>query len=145
MPEEDQRRAVPVLKDFHRFVYGGLGLTVVWFALAVWGFSGKGDADYLLAIVSGFILMAAAIPCILWHVGRTQDTIDDRAHENDAVHGDRRSFREWASADFMTWQSRLKGGNAAVEALLPIVVAALGMTLFGIIFHIAAHNPIHAG
>jgi len=122
-------------------VYGALGAAVLWFVLAVWAFSGQGYADYLLAIVSGFFVVAVAIPSILWHVGKAKD-VRESAHENDAVHDNKRSFREWAAADFVTWQGRLRGSNAAVEALLPIATAAFGMTLFGIVFHIAAHNPI---
>jgi len=135
-------RERPGLRDFHPLVYGALGLAILWFALAVWSFSGEGFADYLLAIVSGFITLAAAIPCILWHVGKVEDA-GGAGHENDPAHPHNRSFRDWASQDFITWQGRLRGSHAAVEALLPIVIAAFGMTIFGIIFHIAAHNPIH--
>jgi hypothetical protein len=135
-------RGRPAFRNLHPFVYVGLGVGVMWFALAVWGFSGEGYADYLLAIVSGFMLMAVAIPCILWHVGKVQDARGS-AHENDAAHVPHGSFRDWSSADFVTWQGRLPGSNAAIEVLLPIAVTALGMTVFAIIFHIAAHNPIH--
>jgi hypothetical protein len=141
-PSEHRRPDPQSFKDLHPVVYRALGVAVLWFVLAVWEFSGQGDADYLLAIVSGFFIVAIAIPSILWHVGKVKD-VRRSAHENDAFHDNTRSFRDWASADFVTWQDRLQGSNAAIEALLPIATAAFGMTVFGIIFHIAAHNPIH--
>jgi hypothetical protein len=137
-----ERPEQPAFKTLHPSVYAALGGAVLWFVLAVWEFSGSGDADYLLAIVSGFIAMATAIPLILWRVSKKTD-VPGTLHENEAVHTEQRSFRDWASADFVTWQDRLRGRNAAIEALLPIAVAAFGMTVFGIVFHIAAHNPIH--
>jgi hypothetical protein len=37
-----------------------IGLAL-WFALAVWGFAGPGDTDYLLVIVSGFVCIVVAL------------------------------------------------------------------------------------
>jgi hypothetical protein len=125
-------------------VYGAIGIAILWFALAVWGFRGEGYADYLFAIVTGFIVMAVAVPWILWHVGKKHESSggshETGSHENDAARDSKISFRDWASADFVIWQDRLKGSNAAVEALLPLVVAAFGLTIFGIVFRLAAHH-----
>jgi hypothetical protein len=86
----------PRSNDLHPFVYVALGVAVLWFVFAVWGFGGQGDADYLLAIVSDFFIMAIAIPSILWHVAKAED-VRDPAHENDAMHDNKSTFREWAS------------------------------------------------
>lgn len=50
------------------------------------------------------------------------------------------SLRSWAARDFDTWQDRLSSTQAALQILLPIAAAAIGMTVFGIVFHIAAHG-----
>lgn len=104
---------------------------VLWFAVAVWGFALDRYADYLLAVVSGLILMALAIPYALWR-------------QNRRVRGDRRappeSLRDWASGEFDTWQDHVKAKNAAAEIMLPIAAAAAGMTIFGIVFHLVARS-----
>ena len=51
-------------------------------------------------------------------------------------------FRDWASGQFETWQERVKGANAAVEILLPVAAAAVGMTAFAIVFHYAATHAV---
>lgn len=95
---------------------------------------GAGVTDYLLFIVSGFILFAVALALVLSRVGHGREAAPDAAAGGD----DRpQSFREWAATDFETWQGRLSGGQAAILILLPIAAAALGMTAFGIAYHIA--------
>jgi hypothetical protein len=44
------------------------------------------------------------------------------------------------AGDFVTWQDRLKGANAAIEILLPLAAVAFGMTALGIALHFAAHG-----
>ena len=100
-------------------------------ALAAWGFAGLGYADFSLAVVTGFLIVVIAIPVVLWRVWRANT---DGPHE-------RMSFREWKSSQFETWQGRVKGSNAAAEIVLPIAAAAIGMTVFAVVFHYAA---IHA-
>jgi hypothetical protein len=119
----------PVANDLHPLVYVLIIGLSLWFILSVWGFAADEGTDYLLVVVSGFILIAVALPCILWRVGRVDDGPEGKSDG---------SFRAWASADFATWQDRLPGANAAVEILLPIAAVAFGMTAFGIIYHFAA-------
>ena len=124
----------PVTSWLHPRVYALLIGFAGWFALAVWSFAGSGVTDYLLVIVSGFIFVVVALQLILSRVG---------AHERGG--GSRRqrlSLRTWVTWDFDTWQDRLSGAQAALQILLPIAVAALGMTAFGIAFHIAEHGGI---
>ena len=59
---QDQRSSTARL---HPRVWAGLIGFVIWFVLAIWGFGTEGYADWLLTVVSGFILIAVAIPLIL--------------------------------------------------------------------------------
>jgi hypothetical protein len=127
---ELKRRATSVL---HPRVWMLLVLFAGWFALAVWNFAGGGLSDYLLVIVSGFIFVVVTLQLILSRVGRRRE-----AAEHDA----KPSLRDWATFDFETRQGRLSGAEAALQILLPIAVAAIGMTAFGIVFHIAERGGI---
>jgi hypothetical protein len=113
-------------------VYAAVIGFVAWMGLAAWGFAGPGYADLSLAVVSGLLIIAIAIPLVLWRVWRanTDEQTDDAP-----------SFRAWRSSQFETWQDRQKGATAATEIVLPIAAAAAGMTAFAIIFHYAA---VHA-
>jgi len=88
----------------------------------------------LLVIVSGFIFVVVALQLILSRVGHTNDTTE--AGDSGL------SLRSWATRDFDTWQDRLSGAQAALQILLPIAVAALGMTAFGIAFRIVEYGGI---
>jgi hypothetical protein len=125
-----QPRATSVL---HPRVWTLLIGFAAWFALAVWSFAGGGLSDYLLVIVSGFIFVVVTLQLILSRVGRKNAT---------AEHDAQPSLRDWAKFDFETWQGRLSGTEAALQILLPIGIAALGMTAFGIVFHIAERGGV---
>ena len=129
--------APPITSRLHRRVFGLLIGLAAWFALAVWGFAGVGETDYLLVIVSGFIFVVMALVLILSRVGRThRPTNDDSAKAgNKAL-----SFYDWATSDFDTWQGRLSGMQAAIMILLPIAAAAIGMTAFAVAFHFAENG-----
>jgi hypothetical protein len=106
----------------------------LWFVLAVWEFGRNGQADYLLAIVSGFFLMTLAIPYALWRqwrrIRRDGGSLEQSLKQE--------SFRDWMSENFETWQDRVKAKNAAIEIILPLGAAAIGMTAFGVVLHIVA-------
>ena len=112
-------------------VYAILAGLILWFVLAAWGFAGPGYVDLMLVVISGFFLMAMAIPFVLWRVWRAN-------RDPDAEPDRRTTFAEWAAGTFETWQDRVKGSNAAAEIILPIAAAAVGMTAFAIVFHYAA-------
>jgi hypothetical protein len=124
-----------VSADVHPFVYAAIVGLALWFAAAVWSFAGDGYTDYLLVVVSGFVLVAVALPYILSWVGRKGRSHDARQARDD-------SFREWAAGDLDIWQDRLKGANAATEMLLPIAAVAFGMTAFGIVLHFTSHGAV---
>jgi hypothetical protein len=92
---------------------------------SLWSFAGGGLSNYLLVIVSGFIFVVVALQLILSRVGRTKG-----AAQNDH---NQLSLRDWAAGEFDTCQGRLSGAQAALQIVLPIAVAALGMTAFGIV------------
>src|SRR5262249_61274206 len=100
-PSAHRRPEPRSCKDLHPVVYGALGAAVLWFVLAVWGFSGQGYADYLLAIVSGFFVVAVAIPSILLHVGKALE-VRESAHEDDGVPRQNRLVPVWARAGVFT-------------------------------------------
>lgn len=116
-------------------VYAILVGFVAWMALAAWGFAGPGYADLSLTVVSGFLLMAIAIPLILARVSRANR--DPSAPPEQKV-----GFAEWAAGRFETWQDRVRGRDAAIEIALPIAAAAVGMTAFAVVFHYAAHAGV---
>ena len=123
-----------VRRNLHPMVYVALVGLVVWLVLAIWGFGYNGETDYLLAIVTGFLIIAVAIPATLALMAHSQgDSVD-----GDSAQRDTKSFRQWAAEDFDTWQDRVKGRNAAVEILLPMAAIAIGMTAFAIVLHFTA-------
>lgn len=116
--------ARPVTAWLHPRVYTVLIVLTAWFAVAVWSFVGAGLVDYLLVIVSGFIFVTMALILILSRVGRTDNPADKPP-----------PLREWARWDYETSAGRLPGAQAATQILLPIVAAAVGMTVIGLIFY----------
>lgn len=130
-------RQPPATSALHPRIYAMLVGFALWFALAVWGFAGSGVTDYLLVIVSGFILVAVALQLILSRVGRGGGT-----PEADGAPPSSQSLQQWATSDFDAWQEQLSGAHAAAQILLPIAAAAVGMTAFGIVFHFAERGGL---
>jgi len=120
-----------------RGMYAGIAALAIWFVVAVWwSFAGDGYTDFLLFVVSGFILTFVLFAGVLSRVSRGEDV------DADGSPSPGRTFRAWASREFDTWQYRLKGGNAAAEVLLPIAAIAFGMTAIGIVAHMVIHGAI---
>ena len=111
-------------------IYVALVGFVAWMVLAAWGFAGPGYADVALTVVTGFLALVIAIPFVLWRVARANRDGSQEERPPD--------FDDWASGQFETWQDRVKGSSAAIEIVLPIAAAAIGMTAFAIVFHYAA-------
>ena len=127
-----ERKNSPSTDRLPLAVYGVVIGFVAWMALAAWGFAGPGYADLSLAVVTGLLIVAIAIPYVIWRVWRAN---------TDQREDDRMRFSEWRSSQFEIWQDCQKGISAATEIILPIAAAAVGMTAFAIIFHYAA---VHA-
>jgi hypothetical protein len=130
--QHEQHESEQVRRTLHSKIYVALVGLVLWLVLATWGFGYDGQTDYLLAIVTGFLVIAVAIPATLaLMVHREGNSVDS----NNSAQQDSVSFRQWAAQDFDTWQDRVKGRNAAVEVLLPMAAIAIGMTAFAIVLH----------
>jgi hypothetical protein len=127
--ENRQQASERVVRDLHPAIYMALVGLTLWLGLAIWGFGYDGQTDYLLAIVSGFLFIAVAIPSTLALMVHRQKNSDERKSSGEA------SFKEWMAGNFDTWQDRVKGRNAAVEVLLPMAAIAIGMTAFAIVLH----------
>jgi hypothetical protein len=123
----------PATKQLHPRIYAiAVGLAA-WLVLSVWLFaSTSGVTDYLLFIVSGFIVIAVGLPFTLSLVRRSRRATAELDGQ--------RSFHDWAAADFDTSQGCLSGKAAAVQILLPIAAVAFGMTAFGVALHVAEHG-----
>src|SRR5690242_21774877 len=109
-----------VVRSLHPAVYLALVGLTLWLGLAIWGFGYDGQTDYLLAIVSGFLFIAVAIPSTLALMVHRQKSQDEQKSADEA------SLHAWMMGSFDTWQDRVKGRNAAVEVLLPMAAIAVG-------------------
>jgi len=130
MSDPDSRPDRPAASELHPTVYFVLLGLVAVLLLGVWGFASDGTTDYLLVVVSGFIVMFVGLPATLWLMVRSERGPGPRSGR----------FRDWAVGEFATWQDRTKGWNAAVEVLLPIAAVAIGMAAFAIVLHLTSHS-----
>ena len=137
MSNDNVPRDRPPLNGLHPYVYVAIAALAIWFVVAVWwSFASDGYTDFLLVVVSGFILTFVCFALVLSRVAQGDDA------DTGGEPAPRRSFHHWASSEFDTWQYRLKGSNAAVEALLPIAAIAFGMTAIGIVAHVVSHGAM---
>jgi len=105
-------------------------------ALWAWSFVGGGKTDYILFIVTGFIVVVVALQLVLMRVRRADKPVDaDNGDSTDGVP----SFHQWAQGEFEAERGRLRAVEAALLILLPIAAAAIGMMAFGIEFQIVEH------
>ena len=121
-----------VTSDLHPRVYAALIGLSLWFVVWVWSFFGAGVTDYLLFIVSGFIGVVIALRLILSSVRRPTEIANSNTNQPP-------SFHDWVRGDFATEHGPLSSADAAIIILLPIVAAAIGITIFGIEFQIVEH------
>jgi hypothetical protein len=136
-PSDTDNRTRPgrsVTGRLHSRVYAALIGLALWMALWAWSFVGSGETDYILFIVTGFIVTVVTLQLILMRVRRADRTADSGNAKDGAL-----SFQEWARGDFEAERGRLRAGEAALLILLPIAAAAIGMMAFGIEFMIVEH------
>jgi hypothetical protein len=126
----------------HPAIYKALAGLALWLVIAAWVFFGTQGyyASFAVAVVTGFFLVAAAIPYVLWRVWRnaSPEGQAERTAERTRPGGAKPTFPEWWHGQIETWQSTVEGWDAAVEVLMPLGVAALGMTLIGLVFRLTA-------
>jgi hypothetical protein len=123
----------PVSDGLHPAIYAGLAVLALWLVVSAWVFFGSEGqyAAYSVAVATGFFLIAGGIPFVLWRVWR--HTAPDGVAEQP-----RMDFADWWRGEVETWQGRVEGWDAAVEVLLPLGAAAIGMTLIGLVFRLTA-------
>ena len=63
----------PVIGSLHPRVYTVLIGLALWMALWAWSFVGGGETDYILFIVTGFIVVVVALQLVLMRVRRAVD------------------------------------------------------------------------
>jgi hypothetical protein len=152
---DNKNGTAPVVTGrLHSRVYAALIGLALWMVLWVWSFVGGGETDYLLFIVTGFIVVVVALQIILMRVRRADPTADaDDAKEGTKIGAKTGadtgaktgaktgalSFSEWARGQFEAERGRLRAGEAALLILLPIAAAAIGMMAFGIEYMIVEH------
>jgi hypothetical protein len=130
---KDQRHTLKS-SQLHPLVYLGMAGFAVWMIIGAWSFGGEGYADWLLVVVSLFILAVMLLVFVLSRVGSHDPGLaKPRPHK-------RAKFHDWAGGEFDTWQDKVRGQNAAIEVLLPLAAAAVGMTAIGIVY-----LAVHAG
>ena len=118
---------------FHPGIYAAVVGLVVLFVISAFAFGDHGYADYLLAVVVGFFVMAMGVPYLLWLTWRNQTRADRDNTE---------SLRDWSRGDYEIWQCRLKGREAAIQVLLPIAAVAVGMTVIGIVLLLVEYHVV---
>jgi hypothetical protein len=122
-----------ISNGLHPAIYVGLAISAAWLVVSAWIFFGSEGhyAGYSVAVVTGFFTVAAAIPWIMWRVARNNVGADETDLE-------RTTFPDWWNGEVETSEGRVEGWDAAVEVLMPLGVAAIGMTLIGVIFRLTA-------
>jgi len=94
-PDADKRNSASrtVTSSLHPRVYTILIGLALWMALWVWSFVGGGEADYILFIVTGLIVVVVALQLVLMRVRRADKPVDaDNGDSTDGVP----SFHQWA-------------------------------------------------
>jgi hypothetical protein len=120
--------------DFHPAIYKiTVGLVALFVVAACATFARRGDTGESLVMVTLLLFIAVMIPYLMrltWkHQQRPQPTLKGSV-----------SFRDCAAGSTEIWQSRVKGADAAIDALLPIAAVAIGILMFGIAFDIVGHS-----
>lgn len=127
-PGRQKRR---ISDHVHPAVYAVVAGLVVWFVGGVWiVFGAEQYLGITLVVVTGFFLMAMAIPFLLWRQWRKYGPPAEQEPPQ--------SFHDWAAGEFEIARERRPALGAAIEIALPLAAAALGMTAIGIIFHFVA-------
>ena len=140
-PDADKRNSASrtVTSSLHPRVYTILIGLALWMALWVWSFVGGDEADYILFIVTGLIVVVVALQLVLMRVRRADKPVDADNGADDSMDGVP-SFHQWAQGEFEAERGRLRAVEAALLILLPIAAAAIGMMAFGIEFQIVEHG-----
>jgi hypothetical protein len=116
---------------FHPLVYkAAIGL-VALFVVGAWvTFDRQNNIELPLAILSVLLFVAVLLPHLLWRTWRTGQARPATLTSN-------KGFRKWMKGSTEVWQSRLRNSDAAIDMLLPLAGAALGLIALGIVFDLS--------
>jgi hypothetical protein len=118
----------PVFDDLHPRIYAAAAGLVAWFAISAWLlFDRGGDIALSLAFVTVLLLVAVGLPYVLSLAWRKSHAPSEREPQQT-------SFHDWKSGDLRVWGARLRSTDAAIDALLPLMAVAFGLTAIGIVF-----------
>jgi hypothetical protein len=127
MNREELENKVLVEDEVHPIVYLVMLGLVMGFGLAIFGIVASGLAGLALALAGLMLSLATLLlPAAMRARGRCG---------GDAGAAGEPSFAEWLAGDFVTWQARLKAGEALVQMLLPIAAVSFGMLAFALVLH----------
>jgi len=122
----------PVFDQLHPGIPRMAAGLVAWFVLVAWVFFDRqGVVGLSLAMVTVLLGVVGLLLRALYLVWQRHQP----AH---ARHSTKPAFRDWSAGHFAVWDSKLHGGQAAIQILLPIAAGAFGLTALGIVFLICA-------
>jgi hypothetical protein len=125
-PQTPVRSAERVSNRPHSAIYKTMVGLALSFVVSAWVFFGSAaHMGLILAIVSVLFIMAIGIPHILWRAGEMETNPTEQA---------RIALGAWIRSDFATWTGNQTSVTAAVEILLPITAAAVGIMALGIVW-----------
>jgi hypothetical protein len=118
----------PTFDQLHPVVPEIAAGLVAWFVLMPWVFFDRQSVVGLpLAFITVFFVVVGL--CL-----GASFLVYKRHRPDHARHPNEISFRDWSMANFSVWGGKQSGGQAAVEILLPIAAAAVGITAIGTVF-----------
>jgi len=118
----------PVFDQLHPRIYGAAVGLVAWFALMAWVlFDRESDVSLSLIFVTVLFVVAVLLPWSMSLVWKKFQMPYER-------HPQPTSFHDWRAGDFAVWGARLRGSDAAIDVLLPLIAVSLGLTAIGIVF-----------
>jgi hypothetical protein len=113
----------------HPYIYKMMVGLVLWMLLAAWGFVSSGYTGIALGMITFFLIVSVGLIAVLWRISR-------RGRDTGLDKGRRRTLAAWLDGEVEVWGSRLHGTHAATQILLPLVAAAVGMTVLMIVLHL---------
>ncbi|GBD44118.1 hypothetical protein HRbin40_01601 [bacterium HR40] len=130
--EEHVRRDGDRQEDnFHPLIYALMAGVVAWLVVMAWLVFGIDTyAGVMLMVVTFTAIGFLAVPFVFWLLS---------GERGEPV---REPLRDWAAHTFETWGDRLRGRDAALNALMAPAAAALTLTLAGLVAYWVLHaNP----
>lgn len=117
--------------DFHPVVYALMAATVVWLVIAAWSIFAVDTYSVLMMIVITFVALGfLGVPLVFWLLSEER---------GEPV---REPLHDWAEHLFETWGDRLRGREAALNALIAPAAAVITLTLAGLVAWWVLHGGL---